>query len=107
MKYPHTGLFEYCVQLGAALKATAVHDKIGFYIPKEYCSCFGAEANYYAYSPLHKIVPLRVPQVDVWHSTTASRFIKSHPKMKRVLSIHDLNFRYEKTSALKINKYLL
>jgi glycosyltransferase involved in cell wall biosynthesis len=108
MKHPYTGLFEYCFQLGKALKATAeTEDEMMFYVPQKYENYFGNNSRYYIYSPVHKFFPLKAKQVDIWHSSNAQpAFVKSSRKMKRIITIHDLNFLYEKSSPIKINKYL-
>jgi glycosyltransferase involved in cell wall biosynthesis len=107
MKYPHTGLFEYCFQLGHALKAaTGAENETMFYVPPKYKNCFGSDSHYYMYSPVHKFFPLKTEQVDVWHTNAQVAFIKSSRKTKRIITIHDLNFLYEKSSQIKTDKYL-
>jgi glycosyltransferase involved in cell wall biosynthesis len=107
MKHPCTGLSEYCSQLGRALKATAGegHEAL-FYVPPGYETYFGAGSRSYIHSPVHRLLPLRVKQVDVWHANARAALVRSSRAMKRVVTIHDLNFLYEKTSPAKINKYL-
>ncbi|MDR2026416.1 MAG: glycosyltransferase family 4 protein [Prevotellaceae bacterium] len=108
MKHPYTGLFEYCTQLGRALKAAAgTGNEMSFYIPPEYKNYFGSDSQYHIHLPVHKFIPLRVKQVDIWHSSNARpAFVKSVRKMKRIITVHDLNFLYEKSSQIKINRYL-
>ncbi|MDR0743251.1 MAG: glycosyltransferase family 4 protein [Tannerella sp.] len=107
MKHPYIGLFEYCSQLGHALKVTVDADnEISFYVPPKHENYFGNNSRYYIYSPVHRFFPLKTKKVDIWHSSNAqSAFVKSSRKMKRIVTIHDLNFLYEKTPR-KINKYL-
>ena len=107
MKYPYTGLFEYCCQLGKALQNTAgTENELMYYVPPEYKNYFGANRQYHIHSPVHKFFPLKIKQVDIWHTNAQSTFIRSARKMKRIITIHDLNFLYEKSSQWKINKYL-
>jgi glycosyltransferase involved in cell wall biosynthesis len=108
MKHPYTGLFEYCTQLCHALKVTAdAENEISFYVPAKHENYFGNNSHYYIHSPVHKFFPLKIKQVDIWHSSNAQpAFVKSFRKMKRIITIHDLNFLYEKSSQIKINKYL-
>jgi glycosyltransferase involved in cell wall biosynthesis len=108
MKYPYTGLFEYCSQLGRALKVAADAEyETAFYVPPKYENYFGDDCRYYIYSPVHKLFPLNIKQLDIWHSSNAQpAFVKCCGKMKRIITIHDLNFLYEKSSSLKLNKYL-
>ena len=106
MRYPYTGLFEYCVQLGNALqKGMTVDNKITCYVPKQYANRF-EKHEYLEYKRIHKLLPPRVNYIDVWHTTYQTSGYMNHNKaIKNVLTIHDLNFLYEKTS-LKISKYL-
>jgi glycosyltransferase involved in cell wall biosynthesis len=104
MKHPYTGLFEYCAGLGKALLKTKNGNHLSYYLPEEYRNYFG-NSDIYNYSPIHKFFPLRLKNIDILHSGTHSVFVKSK-NMKRVITIHDLNFLYEKKSAAKHNKYL-
>ncbi|MDR0384806.1 MAG: glycosyltransferase, partial [Prevotellaceae bacterium] len=107
MKHPYTGLFEYCVQLGAALKTCVTpDDRLAYYVPKQYRDYFGSDVRYFIYSDIHRLFPLKAGQVDIWHTNSHSTLRKGSRKMKRIATIHDLNFLYEKTSQVKINKYL-
>ncbi|MDR1379860.1 MAG: glycosyltransferase family 4 protein [Tannerella sp.] len=105
MKHPYTGLFEYCVQLGKALQTcTAPDDQIIYYVPERYERYFGNGAGYRIHSAVHRVFPVTVKCADIVHGNPA--FIKTAGKAKRIITIHDLNFLYEKTSPAKINKYL-
>ncbi|MDR2385657.1 MAG: glycosyltransferase family 4 protein [Tannerella sp.] len=108
LKYPYTGLYEYCVQLGMALKAAAgTTNETAFYVPSKYKNAFGNDSTYYIHSSVHKFLPLKIKQADIWHSSNAQPpFVECPRGMKRILTIHDLNFLYEKSSLRKINKYL-
>jgi glycosyltransferase involved in cell wall biosynthesis len=58
------------------------------------------------YKSIHKFFSPRADGVNIWHTTyQGSNYMKHNRKIKNVLTIHDLNFLYEKTS-LKIRKYL-
>jgi glycosyltransferase involved in cell wall biosynthesis len=107
MKYPYTGLFEYCVQLGKALQTSiAEDDKIIYYVPKQHVNYF-EKHEHVQQKGNHKFFMPRVSQVNIWHTTYQSSMYMKHDKaIKNVLTIHDLNFLYEKTSLKKINKYL-
>lgn len=62
---------------------------------------FSARKNI-SYVPVRKwqkFVPLSLPRVDVWHSTYQSfRFLRKATNTRQVITIHDLNFLYEKNS---------
>jgi glycosyltransferase involved in cell wall biosynthesis len=106
MKYPYTGLFEYCLQLGKALQTCITpDDRIAYYIPKQYENCFGSDAQYGIYSDIHKIFPLKVRQADIWQANLKPYLVKGTRKMKRIITVHDLNFLYEKPPQ-KTGKYI-
>ncbi|MDR1455924.1 MAG: glycosyltransferase family 4 protein [Tannerella sp.] len=105
MKHPYCGLFEYCVQLGKALQTCiAPEDQITYYVPEAYENYFGNSAACRIHSAVHRVFPVTVKHADIIHANPA--LIKCTGKMKRIITIHDLNFRYEKSSQRKINKYL-
>jgi glycosyltransferase involved in cell wall biosynthesis len=106
MRYPYTGLFEYCVQLGKALQANiSAEDKITCYVPEQYTGYF-EQQDILIQKRIHKLFPPRTNRQDIWHTTyQISRYMKHNRTIKSVLTIHDLNFLYEKT-AIKTAKYL-
>lgn len=110
MKYPYTGLFEYCVQLGKALQALKNADNtIQYYIPKQYQGYFGEDYTYIKQNSLHKLFHFyKASPQTIWHTTyQSSAYTKGGGrKVKRVLTLHDLNFLYEKRDSAKIKKYL-
>ncbi len=102
MKYPHTGLFHFCHQLGLALKENANPQKeqLNFFVRKEQHSNFGVDANYIAQHSLHKFLLPPTSKFDIWHSTyQASDYFPFNRKLKVVLTIHDLNFLHEENKT--------
>ncbi len=108
MKHPYTGLHEYCRSLGKALLATKVQDSsIGYYLPKQYNGYFGDGCEYLFYKEYHKLFFPNIGSANVWHiAHQGAAVIPPTKKAKRVLTIHDLNFLYEKTDVHKINREL-
>ena len=108
MKYPHTGIFHYCLQLGnALLKKQLLHsNRIGVYLPPSVSNIFGKDVFKIYQNPLHKF---RMPQVQdckLWHVTyQGTNYFPWRSKNKVALTIHDLNFLYEKPIE-KQRKYL-
>jgi glycosyltransferase involved in cell wall biosynthesis len=103
MRYPHSGLYYYCLNLGRHVQQILQKEKSGnisFYVPP-------AEAN--SFDPGSKTIvekkrfwnflndPLR--NCDVWHAPFQSGRIvpdkKKYPHIKVVLTIHDLNQLHE------------
>jgi len=108
MKYPHTGLFEYCQQLGNALKALKEpKDELGFYLNPTLRHHFNENDFFVDQHGLQKFLFPRLKNIDLWHTTyQLSRYVPQSSKIKRVLTVHDLNFLYEGKSAAKVKKYL-
>lgn len=110
MKYPQTGLFEYCYKLGLNLiKTKGEENDICFYMPEKDQHYFGKDAQYVNQKSLHKFLfPRLDPQIYIWHGThqTSWYMPPASRKVKRVLTIHDLNFLYEEKSASKRSAYL-
>ena len=66
-------------------------------VPKEYIGRFGPSVTYLQKRSIYKIFPQLLPYFDVWHNTTQqAKFCSNKKKTKKILSIHDLNFIYEK-----------
>jgi len=110
-KHPHTGLFYFCLHLGAALirQADPAREKLTFYVPWKHRRFFGPEQDYLIYRRLHKWWIPRAPSFDLWHSTYQnSRLLRPPGKTRVVLTIHDLNFLVErKGEPHEIKKRLL
>jgi glycosyltransferase involved in cell wall biosynthesis len=99
MKYPNTGLFSYCLQLGQHLK-TAAHPKIeeiSYFLPPQAGGIFGEREEYIFQHSLQKFFLPSLKAHDVWHSTyQSSHYIPIiNKKIKVLLTIHDLNFLYD------------
>jgi glycosyltransferase involved in cell wall biosynthesis len=107
MKYPHTGLFEYCHQLGLALKAnTTIGDDITYYLRKGDERYFSSSRFLYS-NFLHKFIFPNYNKIDLWHIThQTSVYVPDSKPLKRVVTIHDLNFLYEDKTDRKRNNYL-
>jgi glycosyltransferase involved in cell wall biosynthesis len=108
MKYPHTGLFEYCQQLGNAIKRLKnPTDNVSFYLNPSLQQHFETGDCFINQNSLQKFIFPQVKNIDVWHTTyQLSRYIPKSKKIKRVLTIHDLNFLHEEKSLAKVEKYL-
>jgi len=94
MKYPHTGLYHFCLQLGKALLETRQsNESVTFYTDQTNKGIFGAEEQYLLQKPIHKLMLPSLKKFDVWHVTHQhSMYHPSAKKIPIVLTIHDLNF---------------
>ena len=108
MKYNHTGLYHYCLQLGLALQRTidSQKEQITYFVRSTERYAFGKDAKYLPQHSLQKIIMPSLRKYDIWHATyQGTQYLPSSQKIKRILTIHDLNFLYdhEKTTS-KRNK---
>lgn len=96
MKYPNTGLFHFCKELGGALAAEkSAREQLTFYLPAQYDGCFGNGVKYVHQQLYHKWF-LPAPGADVWHSMQQdSDYFPRHQLMPVVLTVHDLNFLHQ------------
>ena len=74
-------------------------------LPAQYVGAFGNEVHYHKASVLFSLFPFLLPKFDVWHSIhQMSRFMPSRKSTQNILTVHDINFIYEKKGS-KLNKY--
>lgn len=97
LKYPHTGLYHYCWELGKALMLErTTSDEFYFYLPPRLTGIFGDSAKYVKQSPLHKWFFPNTQTYQVWHSVhQGSDYFPYKAKVPVVLTVHDLNFLYQ------------
>jgi glycosyltransferase involved in cell wall biosynthesis len=109
MKYPHTGLYHFCLQLGNAIKdMVAGKDKLHYYIPASAKGFFGSEVQYLIQHSFHKFFQPSMDNIQVWHATHQSTdYFPFRRKSPVVLTVHDLNFMLdEEKSDQKKMKYI-
>ncbi|MEO6489939.1 MAG: glycosyltransferase family 1 protein [Ferruginibacter sp.] len=110
MKYPYTGLYEYCSQLSKALLRNKLIDDIdlGFYVPEKDLDFLGKEQEYVIQRSRHKLINPHVSKFDLWHGTfQGTMYYPTQKRIKKLLTIHDLNFLYEnKKTESKQRKYM-
>ncbi|HEX2606318.1 MAG TPA: glycosyltransferase family 1 protein [Flavisolibacter sp.] len=109
MKYPHTGLYHYCLHLGRNLveRNKELH-KLCFYLPSGLVGLFGKDQCYLPQQVLHKLFLPDTRNVDIWHSThQTTHYFPWNFKGPVVLTVHDLNYIYDsRKSAEKKKTYL-
>lgn len=101
MKYPYTGLYNYCKYLGKALIDTSIEkNEICFYTPRSVSKIFGEDQCYIEQRAVHKYFFPNLKSIKVWHSTHQnSDYFPVDKKVKIVLTIHDLNYLYDKSKS--------
>ncbi|GAB3007122.1 glycosyltransferase family 1 protein [Niabella terrae] len=109
MKYPHTGLYHFCKELGDALLRQQPEDsRISFYVPEQKQNVFGSRQDYIIQNSLHKVWPRNHSKYDLWHCTfQGTNYLPARRHGLKILTtIHDLNFLHESKSRKKETKYL-
>jgi len=116
MKYPNTGPYHVCEQVGRHLLTQKSEDeRLTFLVPPRLDGFFGPNAGYYKLRPINKLyLPwyhsrylASTDQFDVWHITyQSSMYVPLHKKTKVVLTILDLNFLHDHPNRAKNKKYL-
>ena len=102
MKYPHTGLYHFCKNLGKALVQQVSEEQIGiaFYVPPAFRGYFGNGAEYLTQRSIHKIAMPSLKHIRVWHATHQSTlYYPYRKKIPVVLTVHDLNFLYDEEKS--------
>ncbi|WP_142684288.1 glycosyltransferase family 4 protein [Chitinophaga polysaccharea] len=107
MKYPNNGLYTYCSELGQTLmKLIAPPEELYFYLPSYKETLFSNQAHY-KQKAWHKLWMPYSKDIQLWHTTyQLSDYTPASPEIKRVLTIHDLNFLYKPNYKYKISGQL-
>ena len=108
MKYPHTGLYHFCYNLGMALTeiVNPASEELSFYLPAKKINVFGENQHYLIQQAWHKLQLSALNQYSLWHSTHQdSHYFPGKRKLPIVLTIHDLNIIHNehKSEKLKIS----
>lgn len=102
MKYPHTGLFHFCLQLGNALLKNIDDEKEGiqFFLPQSVKSFFPVNINSKHIKFWHKVLTPSTNNISVWHATHQdTNYFPFNKKVPVVLTIHDLNYFNDLTKS--------
>ena len=104
---PYTGLGQFCKFFGRfLLKQQPLPFDPVLYLEHNDKDFFGDQVKVSVCSKLHRLLPFLAPKVDVWHATNqTTRYRPSNKKCKYILTVHDLNFFYNKPQHKKA-KYL-
>lgn len=105
MRHANTGFYYFCKNLASQIILQADHNEqeIYLYLPKKEWGSFNYYKNIITYNPLHKFYSAINKRIDLWHSTTQmNRLLPKSKKTKILLTIHDLNFLYERTNDIEL-----
>lgn len=110
MKYPNTGIYSYCKQLSKALiqQKQAWHPSLTFYLPASELQLAQPPEQSILQKSWHKFKHPVTEKGRLWHGTyQGSNYYPTSRNVKKILTIHDLNFLYDESkSAAKTNRYL-
>jgi glycosyltransferase involved in cell wall biosynthesis len=110
MKYPHTGLHSYCINLVPALQKLVQPnlEELSFFLPKEQNGAFGKGEHYLFQHSIQKLIMPSLKKYAVWHSTHQDTgYYPSKNKLPVVLTIHDINVMHNADkSAVKKKWYI-
>ena len=112
LRHPHCGLGQIALNYGrwapyilSQLSAHIPNIQLTLLVPRSHLGSFGSQVSYVEAKPLLRSFPFLFSQYDLWHSIhQLSPFRPTHAT-PRLLTIHDLNFLYEKEGA-KRQRYL-
>jgi len=99
---PYVGLYTFTDELAKALAAESRKRGIpmGFYVPESRVGCYGDDFEYFIMNESDKRHGIAFPdKVDLFHAALQnSKYMPDrHFNGKTLVTIHDLNYRYEKT----------
>jgi glycosyltransferase involved in cell wall biosynthesis len=110
MRYQYTGLFEFCHKLALGLIANkSKADEVQLYIQKKDAAFFPREIKKIIQRSIDKFFFQKINNhIDIWHTTYQISWYMppNQHNLKKVLTIHDLNFLHEAKSEAKRAKYL-
>lgn len=109
LRHPWCGLGQIAMSYGqwyAAHPETIVEGcEVTLLVPKAFVGAFGDKVGYLEARDIYRLLPCLMPRYDLWHSIhQMSPFRPSSRSTRRIVTIHDVNFIYEKRGA-KRQKY--
>lgn len=109
LRHPMCGLGQIGLNYGRWYQqhARELSDRldITLLVPKNYIGAFGNDVHYLRRNDLHRQFPWTMPYFDIWHAINqGSAFRPKSRRTRFILTIHDVNFLYEKTPE-KQRKY--
>lgn len=104
----YSGFGEICENYGRLLASANVPDiHFIFMVPRRMIGHFGNNVDYLAYETARRDIRSLGTHIDLWHST--DQLFRYRPRDKstiRLLTLHDLNFIYEKKHIHKLARYI-
>lgn len=97
LKHPNTGLYHFTRELGGALQTIAEREgwSLAFFTPK-HCRGLLGTVTYLPVRFIDRLISFCRGGVSVWHSPYQMSPFMPCRKIPAVVTVHDLNFLYEK-----------
>jgi glycosyltransferase involved in cell wall biosynthesis len=109
LKNTHCGLGQVALNYGKYFKeqnSSDIEFEVYLLVPKQFVGAFGSSVKYITVNWWRKHFLSLIPRFDVWHAIhQLSHFRPTRKSTKYILTIHDVNFMYEK--KVKKQKKLL
>lgn len=102
LKHPHFGFYTFSEHLGSALanEARVRGEKMGFFVPKDYLNFFGKDMYYKKVNDIYKLIFPIDNEIQLYHAgRQKSPYMPYTSKVRKLVTVHDLNFLYEKKSS--------
>lgn len=95
LKYPHNGLYTFCIQLGQRLlQLKADDEQLCYYLPAGFNE-FKGDFKKMPYKWYHRYA-FNPSEMDIWHAVHQTGNVWPRKQAKKtILTIHDLNFLFE------------
>jgi glycosyltransferase involved in cell wall biosynthesis len=110
MKYPNTGIYHFCKQLSKALieQRTADYPTLTLYLPEAEKQLAAKAGGYIIQKSWHKLYHPIKSRNQLWHGTyQGSNYYPTSKNVKKILTIHDLNFLYDESKSADKQKIYL
>ena len=107
MKHPNTGLAVFCENVASNLvrQRDSIKNRLCLYVPAAYRGKWGSDVEYRTVHQQDKLHVFCGRSVKVWHSAYQHTAYIPPKSVRQVLTVHDLNFLYEKPMR-KHRRYL-
>lgn len=108
LSYLTNGFGQLCLHYGQYFLENPHQYKdldITLLVPKEFIGKFGNNVKYLQVRKIYKFIPFLLPNFDIVHSLTQQiKFTPLSNTTFRILTIHDLNYMYQRSNARKIKQ---
>lgn len=103
LKHINCGFGQVAYNYGLFFKENVLSEfEIYLLLPRKFFGTFGDDVHYVESKKIYRKLPFLLPKFDLWHSINQlSHYRPGYSSTKNILTIHDLNFIYEKIGHKK------